>query len=121
MTLTYIDLKEPNAYSSARITTLSISDKTPNVLCVVGGLSHGAEIRPATWFDAERLRTWLNVQYPPKGNQDEVIRALRSALERTNNRLAAAVANHPIRDYAETVGECEHAMELSKQWSVDNG
>jgi len=51
---------------------------------------------------------------------DEVIRALRSALARANNRLACAVSNKPIRDYAETVGEVEYAMELSKSWDIDS-
>lgn len=121
MSLTYIDLKETQAHGFDRVSHISISDKKPNVLFVSGGLPHGAEIVPATQRDAERLRAWLNRHYPRPDSPDEVIRALRSALERANNRLMAAVTNNPIRDLTETFGECEHAMELSAQWSVDNG
>jgi hypothetical protein len=67
-------------------------------------------------ISSDILTNHARSQYKSSNNNDDVIRALRSALQRVNNRLACAVSNKPIRDYAETVGEVEYAMELSKPW-----
>ena len=49
-----------------RQSSLSISDKAPDVLRVVGGLDHGTEFRPKTLADAQRLVDWLIREFDVK-------------------------------------------------------
>lgn len=61
MSLTFITLKDRNG----RRSSLGISDKSPDVLRVIGALPHGTEVKPATKKDAQRLADWLCKVYSP--------------------------------------------------------
>lgn len=64
--LVFIDIRQVphRTNKSERVSSLSISERFPNVLNVMGGLEHGTHIVPNTQADADKLRAWLDKHYP---------------------------------------------------------
>ncbi len=62
MSLRFIGIIDTNGETSS----LSISEKRPHSLGVLGDLSHGSKIRPKTLADAQRLVDWLMTEYDVK-------------------------------------------------------
>jgi len=61
MSLEWIDLLEPK---TERTSSLGLSDEHPNTLCVTGILLHNALITLKSQDDANRLRAWLDRNFP---------------------------------------------------------
>lgn len=115
MSIKWIDLFEPK---TSRTSQLEVSDDT---LYVTGGLSHGAGITLKSQHDANRLRAWLDQNFPPQTGRtgmtaDEFILYVTSGAHSETARqmahekaLAALVDQFGLSSVLETLGRVAYA------------